>query len=308
MPGAGRQTGAAVILAILAVALVAMLASAAIADYGQAAASVSGRRDLAEARLLARAAADWARNILAQDARSSATDHLGEAWATHVPPTPAQEGEISGEIEDLSGRFDLNSLVKAGSIDAAALLRFRRLLLSLGCADDEASLLAVRLADWLDADDQAANSGLSEQTLYRGAGSPRLPANAPLADVGELSLILGYDAARVLQLRPYVTALPAAAPLNVNTAPAEVLVAELGSLDLESARLLVLQRQQAPFKDLADFQSRTGLTGLDTDRYGVASRYFLASVRARYGEAVTELLVMLDRQQPWPRILWQKFP
>ena len=105
-----------------------------------------------------------------------------------------------------------------------------------------------------------------------------------------------------------MTALPAAAPLNVNTAPAEVLVAELGSLNLESARLLVLQRQQAPFKDLADFQSRTGLTGLDTDRYGVASRYFLASVRARYGEAVTELLVMLDRQQPWPRILWQKFP
>jgi general secretion pathway protein K len=303
-----RQAGTAVILAILTVALVASLAAAVLADYGTAVASVSGRHDQAQARLLAMGAVDWARNILADDARTSSTDHGGEAWATRVPPTPVEEGEISGELEDLSGHFDLNSVVKEGKVDLYQAARYKRLLILLGVSADRAAALAAALVDWLDADDTVAGSGQSEVAQYGAASSARRPANAPLADVDELALVLGYDVRIMALLRPFVVALPVAAPLNVNTAPAEVLSAAIPGLEMDKARLLVNQRKQAAFKNLEDFLAALGRVDApaDASRLSVTSRYFQASVRAHYGEATSRFQVMLDRRNTWPEILWLK--
>ena len=116
---AHAQRGAAVILVLLTVALVAGLAAASVGDLGVAMDQVTGRHDQAQARQLARGAVDWARNVLAEDARSSSVDHLGEAWATKVPPTPVEEGEVSGELQELSGRLNLNNLVRADGSSGA---------------------------------------------------------------------------------------------------------------------------------------------------------------------------------------------
>ena len=96
-----RQHGAAVILALLTVALVAGLAAASVGDLGVAMDQVTGRHDQAQARQLARGAVDWARNVLAEDARGSTVDHLGEAWAVQVPPTPVEEGDIAFDAPEL---------------------------------------------------------------------------------------------------------------------------------------------------------------------------------------------------------------
>ena len=314
-PCADRQSGAAILLAILTVALVAGVAAAVIADHGRAVASTSGRHDQAQARLLARGAVDWARNILAADAHASAIDHEGEAWATRVPPTPADEGgEVGGDLADLSGHFDLNSLAKNGGVDERQSARYRRLLILLGVPEDRAAALTLALIDWLDADDLAAGDGQSEIGQYAAyaadaaAAPARRPANGPLVDVDELALVHGYDLPLVARLRPFIVALPVAAPINVNTAPAEVLAAVLDGPGAEKASLIVGARRQAPFKDVADFLARAGLAdaGAGTNRLAATSRYFMASVRARYGEATTQLQVMLDRQGAWPDIVWQK--
>ena len=79
------------ILALLTVAFVAGLAAAAVGDLGVAMDQVTGRHDQAQARQLARGAVDWACNVLAEDARGSTVDHLGEAWAVQVPPTRSKK-------------------------------------------------------------------------------------------------------------------------------------------------------------------------------------------------------------------------
>lgn len=298
-----RQRGAALILAILTVALVATLAAAVTADYGAAVASVSGRHDQAQARLLARGAVDWARNVLAEDKlHGNPIDYAGEVWATHVPPTPVEEGEVSGEIQDLSGRFDLNRLVSNGVADPDQVTAYERLLTLLGVTDARARDLAAALLGWLGV------GSAGEADWYAAQMPPRLPAKALLLDVDELALVRGYDPALVALLRPFVAALPQPAGLNVNTASAEVLAAMLPRLSLDSARMIAAQQQGAPFKDLADFRARiaNSSNSVGDAHFAVSSRYFLASGRARFGEATTSMQVLLDRRNPWPEIVWQK--
>ena len=165
-PHAGPQKGAAVILALLTVALVAGLAAASVGDLGVAMDQVAGRHDQAQARQLARGAVDWARNVLSEDARTSQVDHLGEAWAVKVPPTPVEEGEVSGELQELSGRLNLNNLASDGA-DIIEVERFQRLLSLVGVADADALNLTAALLDWLDADD-----------------TPRLPGGAEGVEAG----------------------------------------------------------------------------------------------------------------------------
>jgi general secretion pathway protein K len=285
------------------VALVATLAAAVMADYGAAIASVSGRHDQAQARLLARGTVDWARNVLAEDKlHGKPIDYAGEAWATRIPPIPVDEGEVSGEIQDLSGRFDLNRLANNGVANPDQVAAYERLLILLGVTEARASDLAVALLGWLG----AGNAG--EADWYAGQTPPRHPAKALLVEVDELALVRGYDPALVAQLRPFVVALPQPAGLNVNTASAEVLAALLPKLGLDSARMIAAQQQRSPFKDLADFKARfaNGSNGVSDAYFAVSSRYFLVSGRAHFGEATTSMQVMLDRRNTWPEIIWQK--
>jgi general secretion pathway protein K len=301
-----RQRGAAIILAMLTLMLVAGISSFVIRNYGAAVASISGRHDQAQARLLARGAVDWARNVLSEDARTSTTDHYNEIWATRVPPTPVEEGEVGGELDELSGHFDLNGLVRAGVIDLGQVAVFGNLLTELGIPSNTAASMANSLAAWIKTDSVAATGADFGAT---GGIMPTAKATGSLLiDVDELKQVPGFSAELVNRLQPFVVALPTAAPLNVNTASAEVLVATIPGLGIDQARILVAQRQSAPFKDLTDFAARLpkGATMSGKVSLSVSGRYFLASVRARYGQATTRMQVLLDRQNKWSEIVWQK--
>ncbi|WP_153161283.1 type II secretion system minor pseudopilin GspK [Zoogloea sp. 1C4] len=306
-PAAGPQKGAAVILALLTVALVAGLAAASVGDLGVAMDQVAGRHDQAQARQLARGAVDWARNVLSEDARTSQVDHLGEAWAVKVPPTPVEEGEVSGELQELSGRLNLNNLASDGA-DIIEVERFQRLLSLVGVADADALNLTAALLDWLDADDTPRLPGGAESGWYGAQTPARRAANGPLVAVSELLQVRGFTPQLVARLTPFVVAVPPGSTVNVNTAPAEVLAAVVPDLSLDAARLLVVQRSRAWFKDVNDFKARLPSPDLQPDltRLSVTSRHFLATGRARYGVAMVRMEVLLERSQNWSTIVWQK--
>ncbi|WP_374498524.1 type II secretion system minor pseudopilin GspK [Zoogloea sp.] len=307
----GPQRGAAVILALLTVALVAGIAAAAVGDLGVAMDQVVGRHDQAQARQLARGAVDWARNVLAEDASRNNVDHLGEAWAVKVPPTPVEEGEVSGELQDLSGRINLNKLVQIDGPTLHERDQFLRLLKLLGVGDSEALDLTNALIDWLDRNDSPTLPGGAESSWYSTQQPPRSPANGPLASVGELTQVRGFSPALVARLTPFVAALPGSDSLiNVNTAPPEVLAAAIADLPLDTARIMAVERSRAWFTSVASVDAwlenrnlPTNTTSLD-----VKSRHFLATGRARFGVSMVRMEVLLYRPtgQKWSTIVWQK--
>jgi general secretion pathway protein K len=301
------QGGAALLLAMLTLALMAEIAALVVADYGTAMELLVGRQDQGQSRWLARAAVDWARNVLAEDARTSAIDHMGEIWATRVAPTAVEDGEVGGEIGDYSGHFNLNSLVANGVVVADQAEAYKRLLLLVGLPQQEAASLAAALVDWLDANDERESLG-AESEWYAGQGRPYRVANGPLADIDELGLVRGYSEDVINRLRPVAAALPETTPVNVNTAAPEVLSAIVRNLSIDDARVIAARCRASPVKDVAGFLAMLPGTAVapGTGRISVTSRYFLVGGRAKYGQAVTRMQVLLDRKSVWPEIVWQK--
>ncbi len=306
-----RQQGAAILIALVAVIVAASVAASMIGNLGHSIDSATGRQDQAQARLLARGAADWARNILADDMKRTQVDHLREPWTVKVPPTPVDsgplDGEISGEITDWSGLFNINNLAPDGKRNPGAHKAFTRLLNTLNVNGAEATKLADDLQAWIsttDSDGKKLNRG---SPTADGVTAPR----SELADINELRQLPGFNDMLLERLTQYAVAVPAPSKINVNTAPAEVLAAIVDKLSLDQARILVAERDRAWFKDKADFTARLKnyaqhAQAPDNDSIDVVSQYFLLTGRASHGRAMVRMEVLLDRKDIWPEILWQR--
>ena len=292
-----RQHGVAIIMVLLIVAMATALASYMALQQNLWQRQVESQFERAQARQLGMAGIDWARAVLAEDARNSNVDHEKEIWTLRLPAIPVEGGEVIGAIEDRQGLFNLNNL--PGNV-----AQFQRLLAVLGLPAD----LAPALADWIDADSTPQPGG-AEDGYYQALPQPYRAANRALAELGELVKVKGFDSRSIDALCAFVSVLPATAtPINVNFAPAEVLVAVISGLTLSDARLLVQQRQIQPFMDIADFKQHLpqggNITVVDSD-ISVKSDYFWVTGRATAGKAQVITQALLYRSANWPNVVWQ---
>jgi len=101
---------------------------------------VESQFERAQARQLGAAGLDWARAVLAEDARGGTVDHAKEIWTLRLPRCPLRVG---GNWCDRgqAGLLNLNNLL-------SNVAQFKRLLALLGLPAD----LAPVLADWMDSD------------------------------------------------------------------------------------------------------------------------------------------------------------
>jgi len=299
------QRGVAVITAILIVALVTSVIVAMLWQNAVRLRQMENLKEMAQAEAVGLAAVDWARAILAEDAKKNAVDHLGEPWAMPVPPIAAEGGKVSGRITDQQGLYNLNNLAPGGIANEPEVLAFQRLLGSFGLPPE----LANALVDWIDKDSTVRYPGGGEDTDYLSLEPPHRTANQPLTEVSRLYRVKGWNAAAVEALRPYVTALPTATKINLNTALPEVLPLALESGTREDAAAIVAARAEHFFGDRADFDKRMLLLAprLREAAAGFNSNYFLVETRVRFGKVKLERQALLKRDgQAWPVVLWEK--
>jgi len=297
-----RVRGAALVLAMLIAAIAATVAVSLAASQQQWLAGVALRNEQAQAQALAQAGVQWARQIMFEDARTTAVDHLGEPWALTLPATPIENGSIEGRIVDAQALLNVNALGKSGALETLERARFERLFSRLGLPRAPLDVIA----DWVDADGNARASG-AEDAWYRQQVSPALAANAPIVRLAELSMLRGFTPDTAAALAPYLTALPGETKLNVNTAPPAVLAAAITGLDGGSLTSLVTSRRERPFASISDFRSRLP-PGASIDNEGaftVASDYFLVTVVARQGPTLAQARALLRRGGGWPQVVWQ---
>lgn len=296
-----REQGLALIVAMLVAALAAVVAVSLAAVQSQWSAQVLHRRDQVQAQSIALAGIQWAREILDADQRAGPLDHLGEPWALPLPATPVENGVVKGRIVDAQGLLNVNNLASASRASSER-LRFTRLFAALGIA--QATLASM--ADWVDADSVAQEGG-AEDAWYLAQGEGSLAANRPVLRIQELAYARGMTQPALTHLQRFVTSLPVDTPLNVNTAPAEVLAASIANIDPAQIPALVAGRAQRPFTSVANFRERlpAGASIGDEAMYSVASKYFLVTVRARQGETVTVARALIERNGAWPAIVWQ---
>lgn len=287
--------GAALLTAMIIVALVTTLATSMVLQQWRAVQVETAERARTQAAWILQGALDWSRLILREDIRTGTVDHLGEPWAVPLAEArlstflaadrdntdDAPEAFLSGSIEDAQARFNLRNLIAGDKISDAALAGLRRLCESADVSSSVADQLARKLLASVvtPTDEDAARAAPVEpQTVDQIAW-------------------LGIDAESLRRLRPFITLLPAATPVNLNTAPREVIAAAVDKLDLATAERLVQTRVRSPFRSIDEAQAElpTGIT-LDRERVGVGSSFFFVTGRLRLGERVLNQRSLVQRQ------------
>ena len=112
-----RQRGVALITVLLIVAMASVAAASLMTLQGFTLHRSTLLLNQQQARLYTLGAEQWAIALLKRDLRNDLeqnerVDTLQEDWATIPPSLPVEGGSISGRIEDLQGRFNLNNLLR----------------------------------------------------------------------------------------------------------------------------------------------------------------------------------------------------
>jgi general secretion pathway protein K len=299
-----RQRGIALITAVLIVALATILAvEVGFKGY------LDQRRSATTFALdqgfeVALGAEAWAADILRKDKiESPKTDDFTELWATPIPPIPVDGGEVEGQLEDMQGRFNLNSLVRFEGnrymINEPSVKRLERLLELLELETKWASIIA----DWIDSDTQEQFPDGAEDGAYTSMMPPYRSANMPITRASELLAVTGFGLERYQKLEPFVTALPIGTRINLCTAPLEVLDSLVeGNVEYSRSRESNADlRKQRCFPNKQDFESGA-MSRLSadakqelSDALGETSSYFRSSVWVTIGTTELTLYSLLYR-------------
>ncbi len=219
-----RQRGVALITAVLIVALATILAVSVGFNGFMDQRRAATRYAMDQGFQVAVGAEAWAADTLRRDGiQSNKQDDLTEEWATPIPPIPIEGGEVSGYLEDMQGRFNLNSLVvRQGDQlqpDPLAVRRMERLLEILELETKWAGVIA----DWIDTDGQAGFPDGAEDSVYTSQTPAYRTAEMPITRTSELLALAEFGLERYRKLEPYVTALPIGTSINLCTASPELL-------------------------------------------------------------------------------------
>ena len=283
--------GVALITAMLITALASMVAANLAWDN-----ALDVRRTMVllnheQAVQVALGAESWVIGILHQDLEDSETDHLGEIWAIALPGLPIDGGEVTGTIEDLQGRFNVNNLIDDnGEVVPESLERFRRLLIALELEPRFAGIAA----DWIDSNSEAAFPDGAEDPIYTGIIPPYRSANQSLTSASEFAALEGMARESFNILRPHITALPGRTNININTATGPVLQSLDENLSAADVERLLAEREIAGFADIqSTFSSLVTPDVLNT--LDESTNYFQLKVVVRIDTVRVTLYSVLQR-------------
>lgn len=313
-----RQSGAAILMAMLTVVLVATLASAALWQQWRAVEVESAERTRAQSSWVLTGALDWGRLILSEDARKGGADHLSEPWAMPLEQarlstflaadrsdTLAADAStnafLSGQISDLQARLNLKNLVQDdGKVHAPTLRMWERLFEQLGLPRSTLTQLVAQLVRA----QQASTAVTSNKAIDASADGPLWPQ-----EPDQLTW-LGLDPATLALLQPHITVLPERTPVNLNTASRVVLMACLEGAAQADVQRLLDDRRLSHWDSLDNVKKAAKLPQLvlDTQLVATSTRFFaLRGVLQIEGNTVQEYSVV-QRDAMNVKTLWRKRP
>lgn len=336
MRSPARQRGAALLTAMIIVTLIASLAAGMVWQQYRAVQIEAADRARAQSAWMLQGALDWARLILYEDAkgnRNKPVDHLGEPWA--VPLAEARlstflaadktaasddgpEAFLSGSIEDAQSRYNLRALTGGTKVPELEQRVLERLCSQVNAPPGTATAIIAGLRQAFPAPATTDGSGGPGSTTGSTAGTSTTTTTTttttpggdnknPISESGPLQPAgldqltwFGLDVDTLKRLQPYVVLLPRATPVNLNTAPREVIAALFDGVDLATAERLVQGRKAKPLQDVASdaaaYLPTAAVAQATSARAAVASSFFVVTGRLRLDERQLEQRSLIERR------------
>lgn len=267
-----------------------------------------------QASLLAESGVTGGTKLLQMSWQGKEYTSLSDAWATPIK-LDDEVGSIEITIAEESGRLCINDLVQPnGALDPPDILvALKRLGKRLQIPDTD----WYSLADWIDADNSTRSNG-AETPYYQTLMPPYSAHNAKLTTIAELSLIKGFTPEIIVALRPFVTvnfdhSAKVISPVNVNTAPKEVLMALDDGIDERMAERFLEERRLKPFLQPGDLSRIPGAEAISQNlvpKVSVKGTLFKITSVARVKETartVEVVLRMSDGTGQPETLSWQEY-
>ncbi|UZE94478.1 type II secretion system minor pseudopilin GspK [Alkalimarinus alittae] len=223
-------------------------------------------------------------------------DTLKEDWGASAVGFPVDYGVIEGQIDDLQGKLNINSLINSnGTKDQVVINRFVNLFIVLEIND----LKIEKIIDWIDENNEVDGAEGAEDGDYLIKDKPYRTGNQPFASISELMLIDGMTPEYYALLLPHVSALPVGVKsINVNTCTKEIYrsLAKGKILTDDEGQAIIDYRVDTPFKTLDEFKVLPEYAGLELEgRFSVNSEYFSVSSKVTLSDRVSRLVSVLHR-------------
>ncbi|HEX7644194.1 MAG TPA: type II secretion system minor pseudopilin GspK [Burkholderiaceae bacterium] len=246
----------------------------------------------------------------------------------------ASDATLSGNIVDAQSRYNLTNLCVGGVIDPTQVATFGRLLTNLGLppslADATAKFMQVaqknsgqtqQAAAAAEAQATAAatvaNANMNSMSSTT-AGTAPITGALPTAEGGgtteplgltqrdDLLAVQGFSPQMIDKLKDYIIVLPTPTPVNVNTAPAEVVSAIIPDLSLADANGILARRTF--YNTVADFASHLGgkAATLGNNAADVKTNYFLVNGKVRLSRAALDVQSLIQRNGTNTAIIWTR--
>lgn len=297
--GRRQQSGIALIIVLMIVALVSVLATEMGSRLQLQLKRAANIKDSNQAYWYAMGAEQFARQSLEQLLKDNKeTIHLNQPWAEEFN-FPLEGGGIQAKIEDMQSCFNLNALRDEGGATTSpnrtntnksnpgnkninqvrqtttgnpssftTKQAFKRLLQNaeFEISSYSADTLADSLQDWLDSDDSMQPFG-AEDSEYESYNPPYLTANNLMTNKSELRLVKGVEGEWFGKLLPLVCVLPQSNELkiNINTLNEQkaAVLAGLTGLSLQDAKSRIAGIPQNGYKKVGDFFAESEIQALN---------------------------------------------
>ncbi|KGD92447.1 general secretion pathway protein GspK [Achromobacter sp. RTa] len=307
-----RERGAAVISALIIVAIVAALTTSLFQRQTASTRRVENELARVQARAMLAGGIDWARLVLRDHGRREPITRGDQIWATPILDTRIERpgddrvAVFSGRVQDEQGKYNLYNLASNGVPQPGQEQVLRRLLNLQQLPD----ALAAQIIDIVAAAQPPAPASDAASTPQERPGAA-LGARAPLPrGVDEIAALLALDPPARNELRRTMTVLPEATPVNVNTAPPEVIAALVPGMSLSQAQAMTGERDRGNwFNNAGDFANRLAGTGVKGAAPAVAtnSGWFLATGTVTYERARISMHALMRSSPPAaPETLWTR--
>lgn len=183
---------------------------------------------------------------------------------------------LNGALYDLQAQYNINNLENRKSM-----IGFLNLI---GVAmpqapESEKVKLALGINDWLSSYDLARGKD-NYLSYYMSQKPPYYASHQLMSSKSELRLVKDVNATLYLALEPLISALPESTPININTAPIQVLKSLSSSMKETQLNELIKVRKENGINDLSKISEILKKLNIANDQITLESTYFLSVASA----------------------------
>jgi general secretion pathway protein K len=267
-----RQRGNALLLALLLVTVCTIIVVAVFDDQSIALLSTQALWSQTQIEGYARGVNVWATQLLSSDIyKEGAKQHTLLQWPKTLQYTTEEGVNIQGTLYDAQAFYNLNNLsdpnYQAGFL---SLLQTVDPELDLHHAED----LLRATTSWLNP--LGKQSDIVADSTYLQANPPYRAAHRFFISPTEWRWVDGVDAMFYQRLAPNLIALPRVTPVNINTAPAIVLMSLSSKMSLAQANSIITARIESEgFESTDELSHLPAVPKINSELITTESKYFL---------------------------------